>query len=230
MRRLISLRMEFSILGTNETIHPVVLQDQDNIILIDCGFVGSLNALEEELLKHHIKPASITHLVITHHDHDHMGTAAEMKRKYPSILIVASALESNYICGREKSMRLTQAEALQQSLPEEHKIFGEKFCEVLRSVKPVEVDLQVQDGDTFDWCGGCTIIATPGHTPGHISILNKSNNAIIAGDAAAIEGGKLVLANPHFTLDLENANQSLHRIKNAGVDTIFCYHGGIYKC
>lgn len=226
MGNITILTMDFSFQGREDSIHPVVLQDDHHVVLVDCGYVGSLALLEKELQKNHIEPNTLTHLVITHHDHDHMGTAAELKEKYPSIQVVASEAETPYISGRAKSLRLIQAEQLQQYLPEEQKEFGEKFCAVVRAVKPVPVNIQVKDGDRFDWCGGCLIMATFGHTLGHISLYMEKENCLIVGDAATIENNELVIANPQFTLDPESANQSLEKIKQMRVGDKICYHGG----
>ena len=90
------------------------------------------------------------------------------------------------------------------------------------------MDIEVQDGDIFNWCGGCTIVGTPGHTTGHISIYINEEQVLIAGDAATIENGELVIANPQFTLDLDKAKESLQKIKAYGAKEIICYHGGIF--
>lgn len=91
---------------------------------------------------------------------------------------------------------------------------------------PVDVDIKVKDGDYFDWAGGCRIIATPGHMPGHISLYLEESNSVVTGDAAVVEDGKLVIANPHFTLDLEKAEESLKKLKDIKADIYYCHHGG----
>ncbi|MFT4006641.1 MAG: MBL fold metallo-hydrolase, partial [Lacrimispora sp.] len=133
-----------------------------------------------------------------------------------------------YISGRLKSLRLEQAEAMQQGLPEAQKQFGLDFCNILRSVRPVDVDVEVQDGDVFNWCGGCTIVATPGHTPGHISVYVNQKRVMIAGDAAVLENEVLVVANPKYALDRKDAKASLEKILKYGAKEIICYHGGVF--
>lgn len=75
-------------------------------------------------------------------------------------------------------------------------------------MKPVKVDIEVENHDLFEWGGGCKIISTPGHTSGHISILLRKHNILITGDAAVVEDGDLVIANPHFYLDIAEAEKS----------------------
>lgn len=229
MSRIMVLNIDFSIQSMTSEIHPVVLQDDRNVVLVDCGYVGSLPLLEKEMHKNGAAPEGLTHLLLTHHDHDHMGAAAALLKKYPSIQVVASAKETPFIDGTAKSPRLIQAENLQKCLSEDQKAFGEKFCAMLRSIQPVHVDIQVNDGDTFDWCENCVVLGTSGHTEGHISLWIKNEKTVIAGDAATIENGELVIANPQFTLEAKSAHKSLQTIKNFSEETIICYHGGVYQ-
>ena len=220
------LNIDFEFNGIRDAIHPIVLKDSKYMILIDCGYSGFMPIIEKEIEAEGLHCSDLTHIIITHHDHDHMGSLFDFKQKYKNINIVASKTEASYISGRKKSIRLEQAEKIQAFLPEEKKEFGKAFCEVLRNVKPAEVDIKVEDKDVFDWCGGITVIGTPGHTPGHISIYVHASDSIIAGDAAALENGRLVIANPQFTLDEKMAEKSLSKIADFGASEIICYHGG----
>lgn len=228
MNKIIMLNIEFSFSDVKDVIHPVILCDKDNIILVDCGYTGFLPKIEQALMEHTISCKELTHVLITHQDHDHMGALYDLKIKYPHIKVVSSIEEAPYISGDLKSLRLEQAERLQEYLPNEQKEFGLRFCNILKSVKAVAVDIEVKNGDFFDWCGGCIILETPGHTNGHISLYLKEEKVLITGDAAAIENGELVIANPQFTLDIDKAEESLKKIKSFGAEKIICYHGGLY--
>ncbi|MFT4144150.1 MAG: MBL fold metallo-hydrolase [Mobilitalea sp.] len=227
MNQIIVLDIKFKFGEVEDVIHPVVLVDDQHMILIDCGYTGFSPAIKQEMEENNLNCADLTHILITHQDHDHMGAAFALKQEYPQIQVVASKEEAPYISGKLKSLRLEQAEALQVTLPEEQKQFGLQFCNILKNVQSVAVDIEVKDGDILDWCGGCTILGTPGHTPGHISIFVNEKKVMIAGDAAALENGKLVIANPQYTLDIKKAEGSLQKIKSYAAKEIICYHGGI---
>lgn len=215
--------------GMEEHVYPVLLFGERDTVLVDCGYPGSSGLLERELARHGIRPEAITKLLLTHQDDDHIGAAAEIKEKYPGIQILASREEGPYISGERKSLRLQQAEELQKELPEEQKAFGIQFCNRLRAVKPVPLDGVVLPGDLFDWGGGCEIVGTPGHTPGHISIRAFHNDFMITGDAAVVEGRRLALANPGYCLDLDRAQRSLERLIQYHCRRYICYHGGILE-
>ena len=178
--------------GAHEVIHPVVLQDASHLVLIDCGYVGFLPQIEQALTESGFSARDLTHVYITHQDHDHMGALAD----------------------------------LQEQLPPEQQEFGRAFCALLKRVQPVPVDVEVKDGDVLDWCGGCIVLATPGHTPGHTSLYLQEFQTLITGDAIALEDGTPVIANPQFTLNLEQAQESMQKLLEYGAKELICYHGG----
>ena len=61
---------------TENIIYPTLLWDEKNIVLVDCGFIGSLPTLEKELALYGLTVKQLTGLVLTHHVLDHMGSVA----------------------------------------------------------------------------------------------------------------------------------------------------------
>ncbi|WP_315080951.1 MBL fold metallo-hydrolase [uncultured Clostridium sp.] len=228
MNKLNVLKVEFEFNRIIDAIYPVILRDDNDMILIDCGYPNFLTLIEESAIENGIDLSKLTKLIITHHDFDHMGSAADFKRKYPNVKILSSIIDEKYINGKEKSLRLQQAELIYDKLPEEQKEGAMNFQKMLESIENIEVDMLLKDGDKFDWCGGMEIIETPGHMPGHISIYVKESKTLISGDALVIEDNKLAIANPNYTLDMSKAKESIYKLLNYGIDKIICYHGGIY--
>lgn len=229
MNKLITLKIEMSYGPVMDYIYPVVLCDNDHCVLVDCGYVGSLSKIEKALQCNGLSPMAITHVILTHQDHDHVGAAAAFKQKYPNVLIMASAEEAPYISASKQSLRLEQAERLQKELQAEQQEYGKAFCRLLRSVEPVQIDRLLCAEEILPFCGGCQVLATPGHTPGHISLYLEAFDTILSGDAMALEQGRPVLANPQFTLNMDNANASMQRLLLHPAQRIICYHGGLFK-
>ncbi|WP_027701179.1 MBL fold metallo-hydrolase [Metaclostridioides mangenotii] len=228
MNKLNVLKVEFEFNRIIDAIYPVMLRDDNDMILIDCGYPNFLTLIEESAKKNGIDLSKLTKLIITHHDFDHMGSAADFKRKYPNVKILSSIIDEKYISGKERSLRLQQAESVYDELPEEQKEGAMNFQKMLESIENIEVDMLLKDGDKFDWCGGMEIIETPGHMPGHISIYAKESKTLISGDALVLENDKLAIANPNYTLDMSEAKESVYKLLNYDIDKIVCYHGGIY--
>lgn len=228
MDQIICLNIQFTFGNITDTIHPVILKDEQETILIDCGYPNFLSKIQTEALANNINLEDLTKIIITHHDYDHIGALAEFKNQYPGIKIFASEKEAFYISGREKSLRLQQAEALFKFVPDDQKEGALKLQQLFGSVKPADVDVLVNDQEIFPWCGGTEIIFTLGHMPGHISIYLRKYKILISGDALVVENGNLAIANPEYNLDMEETKKSINRLMDYDIEKIICYHGGIF--
>ena len=93
MNKLNVLKVEFEFNGIIDAIYPVILRDDNEMILIDCGYPNFLTLIEESAIKNGIDLSKLTKLIITHHDFDHMGSAADFKRKYPNVKILSSRID-----------------------------------------------------------------------------------------------------------------------------------------
>ena len=76
----------------------------------------------------------------------------------------------------------------------------------------------VGDGDSVF---GLDIIATPGHTAGHISVRDPINGAGAGLDAPAGLAGP----NPRFTSDMDEAIASVRKLAAEDIDAIYFGHG-----
>lgn len=222
------LDIEFEYNGQKQTITPVLLQDERDLILVDCGYPDFVPLLEAAANRHGVTLGQVTKLIATHHDMDHIGSLAALKRTYPHIEIVSHELEKEHVEGARKSLRLEQAESTLDDLPAEAKPSAEQFIRFLQSIEPVAVDRTVSSGEKLPWCDGIEIVHTPGHMPGHISLYLPAGKTLVAADAVVIEEGRLEIANPMYTLDLEEAIRSVERLLDYDIERILCYHGGLY--
>jgi len=228
MLQVLPLDIAFPYGGGQSVITPTLIRDEQDTILVDCGYPAFEARLQSALERHGLDLASVTKLIASHHDMDHIGSLAAIKRAYPGIRIIAHELEAPYIRGEQPSLRLVQAEALFDQMPEESKPGARKFMDMLRTIEPAPVDVTVADGEVLDWCGGIEIVRTPGHMPGHTSLYLPSCATLVAGDAVVIEEGRLELANPQFTLDMEEAIGSVRRLLEYEIERLICYHGGLF--
>lgn len=223
------LDMEFDKNGRKQVIHPVLLHDALEIILVDCGYPRSVPQIEKAVEKQGFRLEAITKIIVTHHDVDHIGALAELKKRLPRVEIIAYELDKPYIEGSKKLLRLQQAEADFEALPEDAKPERKQFIDNLRRIEPVSVDRTVADNERLPWCGGIQVVHTPGHLPSHMSLYLASSKTLIAGDAVVLLDGRLDLADPRFTMDREQAVRSVQRMADYDIDEIVCFHGGVWK-
>jgi glyoxylase-like metal-dependent hydrolase (beta-lactamase superfamily II) len=69
------------------------------------------------------------------------------------------------------------------------------------------------------------VIATPGHTPGHRSLLHERAGLLFAGDVAGNMAGILTRGPEPFTEDPDVAEQSLRHVETLSWDRLVLSHG-----
>ncbi|ADZ09650.1 beta-lactamase domain protein [Methanobacterium lacus] len=135
-------------------------------ILIDTGYPGKFEDILEEINSLNLELKSIKHILLTHHDVDHVGNAALLQEETGATLW-ASKDDIPYILGDKCRPGIKKLVSF-----------------ILRPKKPEKI--QVYQNTTI---GDVQIISTPGHTPGHVSFLYE--DILFAGDLVGNTNGKL---------------------------------------
>jgi glyoxylase-like metal-dependent hydrolase (beta-lactamase superfamily II) len=214
-------------------IHPTLIWDKEDVILIDTGLPGQLPQFSDALKNAGLPFERLNRIIITHHDMDHIGSLASILNESPQqVQVIAHGIEKPYIQCELQPLRLTQLGESLGSLPEERRIQMSALYENLKanykSFK-ANVSQTVADGEELPYCGGITVIFTPGHTPGHICLYHKKNKLLIAGDTMNVENNLLVPSPEFTTWDKKAANNSLKKLAEYDIEAVICYHGGLYN-
>jgi glyoxylase-like metal-dependent hydrolase (beta-lactamase superfamily II) len=213
-------------------IHPVVLWDSNNVILVDTGLPCQLQQFRDEMSAAGIPFKNLNKVIITHHDLDHIGSLRSIiEASSQKIEVFAHEFEKPYIQAEIPPVRMTQLEASLKNVSDEQR---QRILPLYENLKAnyskfkADVTRTLADGEELPYCGGIEIIHTPGHTKGHISLYLKQSKTLIAGDMLNIEN-QLLLTAPKFTIiDNDLAAQSLNKLTCYDIDTVICYHGGLY--
>lgn len=72
---------------------------------------------------------------------------------------------------------------------------------------------------------GLRIVTTPGHTLGHVAVLDEAAGVLVAGDALGTTGGTLAGSNPAFTADAAAAKASIAKLAALRFETLLVGHG-----
>jgi len=224
------LELSMSLLGAPSSVHPTLLWDERDAVLIDAGFAGQLEQVREQAERAGIALARLTKLIVTHQDIDHIGGISPLlAEEGEHVEVLAHELDRLYISGEKRLLKaspenLERLAGRMSSLPEEQRT---AVVNAFLNTK-ARVDRSLADGERLPYCGGIVVVHTPGHTPGHICLYLERTKTLVAGDALNVVEGRLAGPNPQSADDLSQAKHSLEKLAAYDIETVVCYHGGPY--
>jgi len=154
----------YALESTNGSYSYLIMDKEP--ILIDTGYPGKFKDILEEINSLNLEINNIKHIILTHHDVDHVGNAALLQEETGATLW-ASKHDIPYILGDKGRPGIKKLVSF-----------------IMRPKKPEKI--QVYQDTTI---GDVQIISTPGHTPGHVSFLYK--DILFVGDLVGNTKGKL---------------------------------------
>lgn len=184
----------------------------EKTILIDTGMPENRDLLLQKLIENGIQPSGISLVVITHGHHDHFGNARYFQEKFGARILVhradAEAVRSGF-SGFPSSFNFVGAIIA---------VAVRFFWAVKNLGKPADSSHRAEpdiliDGEYDLNPHGIAgrIIPTPGHTPGGISVILETGDAIV-GD---LIGSFLKPDRPSITLwgnDLQLLKRSIDKV------------------
>lgn len=213
--------------GANESlIHPLLFWDErEGATLVDTGVPGSHVAIGGHLERLGLGWKDIRRIILTHQDIDHIGGASAIVEA-SGAEVLAHPDDIPYIQGEKRILKMDpkRVEAMVQSLPDGER---ERVRAFLTTLPKVRVTRPLADGERLPYRGGVTVIHTPGHTPGHVSLFLSRDRLLVAGDALRVEKGRLEGPSPQATPDLPQAIASLRKLLDLPIERVLCYHGGL---
>jgi len=76
-----------------------------------------------------------------------------------------------------------------------------------------------------DLVGDLRVFHTPGHTPGHVSLLHEARSTLVVGDLVGSSDGELVFGPSAFTADPSRSRESLQRMVGLEPRRMLFSHG-----
>jgi len=178
--------------------HAYALRSPQGVALVDTSFGGKADQIAAELDANDL--GNVVGILLTHHDVDHIGNAAALQRKYQCDVYV-SATDLPYVEGVQKRPGLKKLIGAIAKPP------------VPERLKPLP------DGDVLD----IQVIATPGHTPGHVCYL--FDGVLFAGDLLNSREGVLRKSQPLMTWDMAQVDASVALVKKLAFQWVCPGHG-----
>jgi glyoxylase-like metal-dependent hydrolase (beta-lactamase superfamily II) len=200
-----------------------LIKDRGNI-LIDGGLPNKGKRILKLIRKARVDPKNIGLLFITHGHWDHIASVNTVKKE------TGCKIAINY---REKEWVEKGLTPLPPAVNAWGHVFGFMMKMYIPFLKitgtPVDIVLGDNDFSLEPYGVDGTIIHTPGHTDGSMSLLLETGVAFV-GDAAA--SGFPLRRKPNlsvFAHDLDSAKKSLHLLIKRGAKVMYPAHGGPFK-
>ena len=205
---------------SNSFVNLYLIVEPAGLTLIDTGLARSGPKLVlGKLAALGYQPNDLKHILITHADPDHTGGATALKAATGARLY-ASAIEKEAI---EKGSTARQPSGVVFNL------FANTIGKLMMPLAAAKVDEVLSDGQVLPILGSLHVLATPGHTPGHVSFFAPALGALIAGDSLNAMGGalKFKLAPVHW--DYEQGLNSVRKQAQLGARAVYCGHGPVIE-
>ncbi len=148
------------------------VNDDGSVTLVDCGLKRAPVKIVRALAAIAKHPHDVQRIVLTHAHFDHSGGASTMVDETGVNGVDVHADDAGYV--------RTGTRVPGDTASTSGRIFARAPWGDFRAT-PVAQELV--DGQTLDVAGGLRVIHTPGHTPGHISLLHPGSGVLITGDS-----------------------------------------------
>lgn len=147
-------------------INAFLVQEDDGFTLVDTC-MGQSDAIVEASVA---LRQPIARIVVTHAHQDHVGSLDGLVRKLP---------EAKVMVGR-REMRLLRGDLTLESIEAGFPLRGSYVQ------SHAKVTRELDEGDKVV---SLRVVDSPGHTPGHIALLDERDGTLFAGDAWSTLGG-----------------------------------------
>ena len=144
------------------------VEDDGSVTLVDCGLRRAPAQIVAGLVAIGKAPGDVQRIVLTHAHIDHAGGLAEVRSRAGDPPVHLHEAEARFVregISPPPDTSLTVGRLMARG-PDQ------RFT-------PVRVGRELHDGDVLPVAGGLRVIHTPGHTPGHVSLLHEPDGVLI---------------------------------------------------
>jgi glyoxylase-like metal-dependent hydrolase (beta-lactamase superfamily II) len=199
--------------GISRLINVFAIRDDSGWTLVDTGITSSPRRIQAALSALGVGRADLTTIYLTHHHGDHIGGTFGMRAWAPDAEVVAPEYEAD-IMAAERPMD-----------PSSSRVF--QLFRQWSSLPVVPVTRTVPPGATI---AGFRVLATPGHTLGHTSLLSEQHGVLLTADAFGAMPRRLrVGVRAAFCTDPALAKRSAEMLLGEEYRTVAFSHGPVLR-
>lgn len=216
-------------------VHAYLLETDDGWILVDAGFPSQeALALFEPALRRVVGSLDrIQAIVVSHFHPDHTGLAGWIQQRSgaPVYMHALDGERRQQMQARDPDLVEGRGSLFQQDLGGGDKVF-DLFRREIEAIELPELRPTLVEDDTDLTVGGraLRLVWTPGHSPGHLCVLDVAGNVLFSGDHIL---GRIT---PHVglwtadgTSPLHEFEDSLRKVDAMHVDTVLPAHESLVE-
>lgn len=183
------------------------------VTLVDCGLRNAPKRILAALGWIGAAPYDVTRIVLTHAHTDHAGGLSRMRGRTGAPVAVHER-DADYVRTGKTPVRdrSTRGGRMLARVPE-------------MGFSPVEVSQELVDGQVLDVGGGLEVVHTPGHTPGHMSLVHQESGVLITGDALFNWRRRITWPPVAFCTDAALTKETAARLGDLKYDVVAFTHG-----
>ena len=141
-------------------VNEYLVVEDDGLTLIDTGLAGTHRLI---LARAAALARPVVRIVLTHAHRDHRGSLDTLAAALPGVQVIASEREAALLAGNTEARDHEPAGPMRGGFR-------------AAATRPTRL---VADGEMI---GSLRVLATPGHTPGHLAFFDPRNGTLYAGD------------------------------------------------
>jgi len=188
------------------------VESSGSLTLVDAGLKGAPKKIVSAIESLGKKPSDVTRIVLTHAHPDHAGGLKRMHEE-TGARVMCHGVDAPFA-------RAGKAP------PRDPRRLTARILGMLpgNSFPPCEIDEEIADGQLLDVAGGLRVVHTPGHSPGHVSLLHESSGVLIVGDSLFNSVG-LTFSLPWACTDIPLSRETAGRLGDLDFEVAAFMHG-----
>jgi glyoxylase-like metal-dependent hydrolase (beta-lactamase superfamily II) len=148
-------------------VNAYLVVEDDGLTLIDTGLPGTARRIRDRARSLDLP---IVRVALTHAHTDHVGSLDALAAALPDAEVIISAREARLLEGNKQLQHGEPRDRIRGGFPG-------------ATTRPTRT---VNEGDRI---GSLRVLATPGHTPGHVAFIDTRDGTLYAGDVFVNKGG-----------------------------------------